>query len=288
MSEEKTLEAANATLPASYRDRFSGIGRLLGRDALQRFRKAHIAVVGVGGVGTWAAEALSRSGVGTITLIDLDDVCVSNVNRQLHALDGEIGRSKVTVMAERMRKIFPDGEVREVETFLTKANVSDLVPARGGASGAESELDVVIDAIDEVAHKCVLIDHCRRHGIPLVVAGGAGGKQDPTKVRCGDLAHATHDRLLKKVRRTLRQEFGYPEDEESRSQPLGVEAIYSAEDAVFPWADGTVRDSAEPAVDSPVRLNCDSGFGTASFVTGTFGFAAAAAALRLAAQQESR
>ena len=144
---------------------------------------------------------------------------------------------------------------------------------------------MVIDAIDDVGHKCVLIDHCRRHDIPLVVAGGAGGKQDPTKVRCGDLAHATHDRLLKKVRRTLRQEFGYPEDEASRRLPMGVDAIFSAEDAVFPWADGTVRDTAEPTGDSPVRINCESGFGTASFVTGVFGFAAAAAALKRVAEK---
>jgi tRNA A37 threonylcarbamoyladenosine dehydratase len=267
-----------------YTDRFSGIGRLLGRDALHRFHTAKIAVVGVGGVGTWAAEALSRSGVGSITLIDLDDICLTNVNRQLHALDGEIGRSKVKVMAERMRKIFPDGEVHEVEAFLTRTNVAELVPAP--AVDREQSYDVVIDAIDDVGHKCVLIDHCRRHGIPLVVAGGAGGKQDPTKVRCGDLAHVTHDRLLKKVRRTLRQDFGYPEDEASRRLPLGVDAIFSAEDAVFPWADGSVRDSAEPTGDSPVRINCESGFGTASFVTGAFGFAAAAAALRRVAEKQ--
>ena len=281
---EVDREWQTENLDAAYADRFSGVGRLLGRDALHRFRDARIAVVGVGGVGTWAAEALSRSGVGTITLIDLDDICVTNVNRQLHALEGDIGRSKVKVMAERMRRIFPDGEVREVEAFLTKSNVADLVP--DPTVDPEQSYDAVIDAIDEVGHKCVLIDHCRRLGIPLVVGGGAGGKQDPTKVRCGDLAHATHDRLLKKVRRTLRQEFGYPEDEASRRLPLGVDAIFSAEDAVFPWADGTVRDSAEPTGDSPVRINCESGFGTASFVTGAFGFAAAAAALRRVSQRD--
>ena len=266
--------------PASsgYTDRFSGIGRLLGRDALHRFRSARIAVIGVGGVGTWAAEALSRSGVGSITLVDLDDICVTNVNRQLHALEGEIGRSKVKVMAERMRRIFPGGEVNEVEAFLTRSNVAELVPDPAGDAG--QGYDAVIDAIDDVGHKCVLIDHCRRLGIPLVVAGGAGGKQDPTKVRCADLAFATHDRLIKKVRRTLRQDFGYPQDEASRKLPLGVDAIFSAEDAVFPWADGSVRGSAEPTGDSPVRINCESGFGTASFVTGAFGFAAASAALR--------
>lgn len=266
----------------AYSDRFSGIGRLLGREALQRFQNAHIAVVGIGGVGSWAAEALARSGVGTITLVDLDDVCVTNVNRQLHALDGEIGRSKVAVMAERMRKIFPGGTVRKVDAYLTKANVGELI-----SSGAQPAIDVVIDAIDDLGHKCVLIDHCVRVLMPLVVVGGAGGKQDPTFVRTGDLAFATHDRLLKRVRKMLRRDFGFPDDGvNTHPKPFGVKTVFSAEDAVFPWSDGSVRSSAEPSGDG-LRLNCDSGFGTASFVTGAFGFAAAAAALRLVADGSS-
>jgi len=257
----------------AYLDRFSGVGRLFGRVTLKRIHDARIAVIGVGGVGSWAAEALARSGFGAITLIDLDDVCVSNINRQLHALDGNIGRSKVAVMAERMRRIQPECDVKEIEAFLTKTNVVELI------STERNHFDVVIDAIDEVDHKCVLIDHCYRQGVPLVVAGGAGGKSDPASVRCDDIARATHDRLLKKVRRKLRQEFDFPDDGGGPRSPYGIASVFSVEEARFPWSDGTVHDTAEP--NNAVRLNCENGFGTASFVTGAFGFAAAAAAVRL-------
>jgi len=257
----------------AFRDRFSGVGRLFGSATLERIHDARAAVIGVGGVGSWAAEALARSGFGSISLIDLDDVCVSNINRQLHALDGNIGRSKVAVMAERMRRIQPECKVQEVEAFLTKSNVAELIATAG------EQFDVVIDAIDDVDHKCVLIDHCYRHAVPLVVAGGAGGKSDPTSVRCDDIARATHDRLLKKVRRRLRQEFGFPDDGGGPRSPYGIASVFSIEEARFPWSDGTVHDTAEP--NNAVRLNCENGFGTASFVTGAFGFAAAAAAIRL-------
>ena len=257
----------------AFLDRFSGVGRLFGRVTLERIHDAKVAVIGVGGVGSWTVEALARSGFGAITLIDRDDVCVSNINRQLHALDGNIGRSKVAVMAERMRRIQPECDVQEVEAFLTKANVAELIATEG------ETYDVVIDAIDDVDHKCVIIDHCYRHGVPLVVAGGAGGKSDPASVRCDDIARATHDRLLKKVRRKLRQEFAFPDDGGARRTPYGITSIFSIEEARFPWSDGTVHDTAEP--NNAVRLNCENGFGTASFVTGAFGFAAAAAAVRL-------
>ncbi len=266
-------KAKSKTHSQAFLDRFAGVGRLFGRVTLERIHDAKVAVIGVGGVGSWAAEALARSGFGAITLIDLDDVCVSNINRQLHALDGNIGRSKVAVMAERMRRIQPECDVQEIENFLTKANVAELIATEG------ETFDVVIDAIDDVDHKCVLIDHCYRHGVPLVVAGGAGGKSDPASVRCDDIAKATHDRLLKKVRRKLRQEFAFPDDGGGQRTPYGITSIFSIEEARFPWSDGTVHDTAEP--NNAVRLNCESGFGTASFVTGAFGFAAAAAAVRL-------
>jgi len=247
-------------------NRFSGIGRLYGVAGLDRLRESHVAVVGIGGVGSWTAEALARTGVGEITLIDLDDICVTNVNRQLHAIDGQIGHGKVTAMADRIRSINPECRVHALAEFLTGSNAAELL---------SPGFDAVVDAIDNVSHKCVLIAACRERRIPVIVAGGAGGKSDPSKVDTDDLAFATNDRLLKQVRKKLRAEYGFPP--EPRKEPFGIRSVFSAENAVYPWADGTVCDEPEPG--SPLRLNCDSGFGTASFVTGTFGLTAAAEAV---------
>ncbi|MEM7010323.1 MAG: tRNA cyclic N6-threonylcarbamoyladenosine(37) synthase TcdA [Verrucomicrobiota bacterium] len=250
-----------------YMDRFSGIGRLFGAEALEQLKAAHVCVVGIGGVGSWSAEALARSGVGRLTLIDLDDICVTNVNRQLHALDGEIGRTKVGVMAERIARIHPGCAVETREQFFTSETAEALL-----APG----FDFVLDAIDTVEHKALLIAECRKREIPVVTCGGAGGKRDATAIRAADLAQTTNDPLLKQVRKKLRREFGFPRDEKAE---FGVRAIFSAENPVFPWADGSVCETKEPGGD--LRLNCDSGFGTATFVTGVFGFAAAGEVVRL-------
>lgn len=255
------------TAPAGpWLDRFSGVGRLYGADALERLRSAHAAVIGIGGVGSWTAEALARTGVGEISLIDLDDICVTNVNRQLHAVDGQIGQSKVAAMAERIGTINPDCTVHAVAEFFTASNAEALL---------SPNFDAVVDAIDSVSHKCILIAACRDRGLPVVVAGGAGGKSDPSKVDTDDLAFATNDRLLKRVRKKLRAEYGF--SPEPLKQPFGIRSVFSAENAVYPWADGTIGDEPDP--DTPLRLNCESGFGTASFVTGTFGLTAAAEAV---------
>ena len=251
---------------ADYEDRFSGIGRLYGAGAMERLRKARVCVVGIGGVGSWSAEALARSGVGRITLVDLDDICVTNVNRQLHAVTGEIGRSKVVVMAERIRAIHPGCDVQCHEQFFTSETSAELL---------EPGFDFVIDAIDTVEHKSLLIARCRELGIPIVTCGGAGGKRDATAIRVTDLSRATNDPLLKQVRKRLRREHAFPKESEG---DFGVSAVYSLENPVFPWADGKVCESREP--NSNLRLNCDSGFGTATFVTGGFGFAAASEAIR--------
>jgi len=244
--------------------RFGGIGRLFGIDALARLRAAHVCVVGIGGVGSWAVEALARSGVGKLTLIDLDEVCVSNVNRQLHALNEAVGRSKVEVMAERVRGINPECDARPVAEFFSEANAESLLSTR---------YDYVVDAIDSLANKCRLIALCRDKSIPLITCGGAGGRRDPTVVRVTDLTLTTHDRLLQKVRETLRKNFGFPRGE----KPFGIDAVYSPEPPVFPARDGTVCAQRKAASNGEsLRLNCDSGFGTATFVTGTFGFVAAA------------
>ncbi len=249
--------------------RFGGLGRLLGREALERLRGAHACVIGVGGVGSWTAEALARSGVGAITLIDLDEVCVSNVNRQLHALDGQIGRPKVLVLAERILSIHPACRVTAVQEFFTAANADALLTPDRGYS-------VVVDAIDSVAHKARLLAACFNRSLPCVTTGGAGGKRDGTRLRSGDLGESGGDDLLRQVRKTLRREHGFPGGE---GHLHGLRAVWSTEPPVYPWADGTCAASPEPG--SATRLDCASGLGAAVWVTAAFGFAAAQEAVRL-------
>jgi len=176
---------------SDYNDRFGGVGRLIGRVGLERVRAAHIAVIGIGGVGSWAVEGLVRSGVGALTLIDLDDVCITNVNRQLPALDGQIGRPKVVAVAERVRLINPSCRVEAVAEFFTAASAERLLAPR---------FDCVVDAIDGMANKALLIAACVKRGLSCVTVGGAGGKCDATKLRAGDLGDSTSDVLLRVVR----------------------------------------------------------------------------------------
>jgi len=265
---ERKVSALNEDIPIEYLDRFSGLARLYGAGALERLRRAHVAVIGVGGVGSWTAEALARSGVGRLTLVDPDEICVTNTNRQLPALSGEFGRPKVTVLAERLRLVNPELEVVEVLSFFTAGTAASIL---------EQNYDCVVDGIDEVKLKALLVVSCRNRGLPLVVCGGAGGKRNPASVRGADLAFATNDRLLRLVRKELRRHHGYPP--EAARAPFGARAVYSEENARFPWSDGTVREDPEPG--SSLRLNCESGFGSATPVTGTFGFAAAAEAIEI-------
>lgn len=260
--------SVNPDLPKGYLDRFSGLARLYGEEGLARLHRAHIAVIGIGGVGSWTAEALARSGVSEITLIDLDEVCITNVNRQLPAHEGNVGRFKVHAVAERLRLINPDLILHERTAFFNERSADELLaPA----------YDCVVDAIDEVKAKAFLIATCRDRRIPLVVAGGAGGKRNPAAVSSGDLAFATNDRLLKLIRKKLRRHYDFPE--EQSKAPFGIRAVFSTENARYPWSDGTIHDEPEPG--SHLRLNCETGFGTSTPVTGTFGFAAAAEAIEV-------
>ena len=254
--------------------RFGGIARLYGTAALSRFRAAHVMVVGIGGVGSWVVEALARSGIGRLTLVDLDEVCVSNINRQLHALDYTVGRSKVEVMVERVRAISPEARVEGHVEFFTADTASRLLGLETD-SISENRPDFVVDAIDAMSNKVRLIALCQGAGIPLVVCGGAGGRRDPTAVRVADLATVTHDRLLSEVRKRLRREHGFSRT----SKKLRIECVHSAEAPVFPDRDGQVCSTRASDNELPLRLNCESGFGSATQVTGTFGFAAAARVL---------
>jgi tRNA threonylcarbamoyladenosine dehydratase len=243
-----------------YETRFSGLGRLLGADSLQRLRRAHVCVIGLGGVGSWAVESLARSGIGELTLVDLDDVCIGNVNRQLHALDGELGKPKVEVMARRAQAINPDCLVHPVHAFFVKSNAEQILSPK---------YDAVLDAIDGVSLKCLLIATSVRRGLPLVTVGAAGGRRDPTAVTVTDLAFSSHDPLLQEVRRSLRRKHAFPRGD----QPFGIECVFSREHMVYAAADGSVCAQRPPEAD--LRLDCNTGLGTASFVTGAFGLAAA-------------
>lgn len=245
-----------------YDFRFGGIRRLYGRATVANIAQAHVVVVGVGGVGSWTVEALARSGIGRLTLIDLDDVCVSNVNRQLHALDGTIGRPKVEVLAERARAIHPGIRVEAVTAFVTPANVAERIPL---------DVDHVVDAIDSVAAKTALIAYCKRHKLPLTVIGGAGGLIDPTRIRIADLTRTEHDPLLAKVRARLRRDHNYSRNPKRR---FSIACVFSDEQRRYPDANGDVC-ARKPAPGEATRLDCASGFGAATFVTGTFGFIAA-------------
>ena len=247
--------------------RYLGISRLYGAVSLTRLQRARVLVVGIGGVGSWAAEALARSGIGALTLVDLDDICASNVNRQIHALETTIGRAKVDLMQERIAAINPDCRVTANQEFFTADNGNRLLEEF--AAGAEPGEAMVVDAIDDVTNKCHLLAMTRARSIPAISCGGAGGRSDGTKVRLADLSLASHDRLLGEVRRRLRRDFEFPRE----GQPCGVPSVFSVERPVYPRPDGTVslaRDTSEGA-----KLNCDCGLGSATFVTGTFGFFAA-------------
>ncbi len=247
----------------SLRARFAGIDRLYGVGSVERLARARVCVVGIGGVGSWAVEALARSGVGHLTLIDADDTCLSNTNRQLHALDGNYGRSKVQLMAERCRSINPGVEVVAIGEFLTPASLERLL---------DTGFDVVLDACDSFRVKLETIAWCRPRKLPLVVVGSAGGRSDPTLVRVRDLSRTEHDAMLALIRKKLRADHGFPRNPD---RYFGVPAVYSLENVRYPQADGSVC-GVRPKLgaDAALKLDCGAGLGAATHVTGTFAFAA--------------
>ena len=255
-----------------YLERFGGIARLYGAAALPRLRAAHVCVVGVGGVGSWVVEALARSGVGALTLIDLDDVCITNTNRQSHAHAGNVGRPKVDAVAERVRSINPLCRVTTVAEFFTAKSAEQLLATR---------YDWVVDAIDLMSNKALLIAACGQRGQPVLTLGAAGGKRDATRIRVSDFGGSHGDELLRQVRKKLRRDYGFAKGEGNH---YGIPCVWSQEKPVYPWADGTC--STEPEADSSLRLDCDTGFGSAVFVTGAFGFVAAGEIVRRIALTE--
>lgn len=245
--------------------RFGGIARLYGQAGLDRFSDAHVAVVGVGGVGSWAVEALARSGIGALTLFDLDHIAESNVNRQLHALEGNFGMAKVRAMQQRVLAINPDCRVNPVEAFIEADNLAAVI---------EGGFDHVIDCIDSFRIKAALIAACRRHKLPLITVGGAGGQTDPTRIRLADLSRSEQDPLLSKTRKLLRREYGFPANPKRR---FDVPCVYSTEQQVYPDPVGQVCLDRPTAIES--SLNCG-GYGSAMTVTASFGLVAVSQVLK--------
>ncbi|SFU98087.1 tRNA cyclic N6-threonylcarbamoyladenosine(37) synthase TcdA [Pseudoduganella namucuonensis] len=251
--------------------RFGGIGRLYGQAALDRFRHAHVCVVGVGGVGSWIVEALARSAIGRLTLIDLDNVAESNINRQIQALSSTVGQAKIHALAERVAQINPYCRVTQIEDFVDPDNLDAMIGAGG--------YDYVIDAIDSAKAKTALIAYCRGRAIPVIVIGSAGGQTDPTKIEVRDLARTEQEPLLKKVRRRLRSDYGFPRGMKNK---FHVDAVFSMEPLRFPETGEVCSvDGDERGV---TGLNC-AGFGSAMVVTATFGMVAAGHLLRKLAEQ---
>jgi tRNA A37 threonylcarbamoyladenosine dehydratase len=274
MSEEHAHDKRPADRETAYRlhRRFDRIGRLVGDDGMTRLFRSHVMVIGLGGVGSFAVEALARSGVGNLTLVDFDRVCVTNTNRQLQALQTTVARPKAAVLAERAAQINPQCTVRPLATFYQEKNADALLADRP---------DFVVDAIDNVKAKCHLIATCRARGIPLVVSTGASGRIDPTAVRVVDLAETKVDPLADACRRVLRQKYDFP----ARGR-FGVPSVFSSEPPADPHA--LHYDGGEG-----FRCVCPGGknefhsceerpiiWGTAGFVTGAFGLACASVAVR--------
>lgn len=263
--------------------RFSSLSRLYGPDAPRRFQDAHIAVAGLGGVGSWTVEALARCGIGALTLIDLDHIAESNVNRQIHALTDTVGQSKVDAMAERVLGINPACRLTRVDDFVSPENVGEVLPG---------PYTVIIDCTDQAAAKIAMILHARALGVPMLLCGGAGGKTDPLALRAGDLSAAVNDALLSKLRNKLRREHGFPRASDKNGKALkrvpkmGVHALWFDQPAILPdeWTRaGEMEDdmgvSAQAA--APQGLSC-AGYGSVVTVTAAMGMAAANEALRLA------
>jgi len=251
--------------------RFGGINRLYGADALNCLSGSHAIVIGIGGVGSWAAEALARSGIGTLTLVDLDHVAESNFNRQLHALEATQGQAKVEAMAERIAQINPACEVRCVDDFLTPDNVAEMI-------GNDSET-LVLDAMDQVAAKVALIAWCKSHKQTVVTCGAAGGKLRGELVQVADLSETMQDPLLARVRSCLRRDHGFPAGQikpvkigGTKKTRFGVSAVFSTEPVKRPVQDGDVCTPFDPSGGAP--LAC-AGYGSLVTVTAVFGMVAA-------------
>lgn len=247
--------------------RFGGVARLYGRMACRAIARAHVAVVGIGGVGAWVAECLARSGVGGLTLVDLDEICLTNFNRQIHAIEGQVGIQKTEAMAKRVASIHPYCHVRVVPAFFNERTSEEIFSHR---------FDVVVDAIDSLGHKALLVADCHARGIPLVTCGAAGGRKDPSRIRAADLSVCGGDPLLHALRRKLRREHGFTKVPMGTKPPImGIDAVFSDEPQIFPDGNGETSCVRNEFATGGPLLGCDGGYGSVAHVTGCFGMVAA-------------
>jgi len=253
-------------LSENYLLRFSGLTRIYGIDALEHLQKAKFCFVGVGGVGSWAAETAARSGIGNITLIDHDDIEFSNTNRQCHTLQSTIGQSKVTTLAERILQINPECKCNAIDDLVTRANLEQF---------DFKQYDYVIDAIDHVQQKMSLVHYLRRNKIKLVCTGGAGGLTDPTKIEVNDLTRTFNDPLLAKLRSNLRHQLDYTRNPKRR---FAIDCVFSSQQPVYPAEDGGIS-YAKPGSENQTTLDCTTGLGSFVAVTASFGMTATAHAI---------
>jgi len=255
-----------------YENRFGGIKRLYGNKALKKFQHSHVCVIGIGGVGSWVVEALARSGIGQITLIDMDDICVTNTNRQVHALADTIGETKIEAMAARCRLINPDIILNLIDDFIDKENCFEYL---------SNEFDYTFDAIDSIKAKVALIAHCKRNKYPLLTCGGAGGQLDPTQIQVTDLARTIQDPLAAKVRSELRRFFNFTKNTKRKFR---VDCVFSTEQLSYPDLHGEVCQQ-KSASDGNMKMDCATGFGASTMVTASFGFVGCAFMLKKLALQ---
>lgn len=245
-----------------YDRRFQGTQTLYGVDGFTNFAHAHVYVIGVGGVGTWVAEGLARTGIGTITLIDMDVLVASNVNRQLPAMDSQFGISKIEAMAQRMRQINPRLTLNLIDDFLTPENVAQLLPSR--ASNKQAKQDgqhiYIIDCVDDIAAKLAIALHCRFNKLKLICSGGAGGKTDPTQIQVSDLKDTFQDPLLARLRQKLRHEKGINRD---MKEKFAIKCVYSRQPPI-------VNKHCSNSTNNSNGLHCG-GYGSAVVVTSVIG-----------------
>lgn len=249
-----------------YHSSFHSLKKLYGDDALERLQKLKVAVIGIGGVGSWTAESLARSGVGQITLVDLDDICVSNINRQIHALPSSVGQFKVDEMKKRILQINPNCQVNILQEYFSAKNAQKIM---------DLKCDVYVDCFDAFEEKVELIKICLKEKRKLVCAGSVGGRVDPSQIRLKDLSQTSNDHLLFRVRKILRTQHNIPTD-----QFMGIKTVYSTEQVRYQIAEGKIgKLSDNPRKVTPQNLNCFHGLGSSSFVTASFGFFAASAVI---------
>jgi tRNA A37 threonylcarbamoyladenosine dehydratase len=268
---------------SDYQQRFAATARLYGEQSLDYFQQIHIVIVGVGGVGSWAAESLARTGIGRLSLVDHDTISQSNINRQIHSLDNTLDRSKVDVMKERIALINPYCQIRSINDKLSADNCADIllpgsidINAMDKSSSTHlKKVDYVIDAIDSVKQKAELLAFCKSNKIKIITTGGAGGLTDPTQITIADLSKTYNDPLASKVRYLLRSKFNFSRNPKSK---FGIDCVFSTEQAVYPQQDGSVSHT-KPTVQG-LRLDCNYGYGSSVNVTCSFAMAAVARVLK--------